>query len=107
MFYAPEDKIIYTSPTNHRYDPLALKRKLVLASNGNFNSWLLQWTDDQTPEVNRAQAENAIVEAARAGFGLGSFEQDQGYTDAVVLAVVEDFLEWLQGKELRGQKRPE
>lgn len=104
MLYTLPQRLIYESPGGTRYDPLALHRRLITAAGGSdrLNENLAVWGEKTAPEVNRAAAEEYIVTAARAAFALKPFDQDGGCTDAEVLVIAEDFLEWLRGKDLRG-----
>lgn len=106
MFYTDAEKQIYLSPADTRHDPLALQRKLVVASGGNLNATLETWADPKAREVERASAEEKLVTAARTAFGFKPFDADGGVTDAIVLDTLDHFLRYLQGKESGDETQP-
>lgn len=93
MLYDEKDRNIYKSPTGDEFDPLAVQRKLRLASGGRINDCLVQWESDDPMEAD--VAEENLVEFARTAFKFGSFE-DEGPTDAVVLETLTHFLDYLK-----------
>jgi hypothetical protein len=103
LFTADADKLIYESPAKAKYDPVALHRRLVLAGNGKLNDWLATWGDDAAAEVDVARAEEALVAAARTAFNLKPFDADGGSTDRDAIDALCHFLEWTEGKDLRGR----
>lgn len=99
MFYSDRDRLVYTSPSGTAYDPLALRRGLVTASNGRLNDFLAAWSAEATPEAEQAAAEECLVQIARQAFGLKPFDVEGGVLDAVVLEHLEHMLEWLSVKD--------
>lgn len=89
MFYSEAERKIYVSPSGDRYDPLAVQRKLRIASRGQVNEALLQWHGDD--DLEAAVAEENLVGFARVAFQFASFEDD-GPTDAEVLDTLVHFL---------------
>lgn len=106
MFYTDAEKQIYTSPTGTRHDPLALQRKLVVASGGNLNAALVSWSDAKARETDRAAAEEQLVAAARVAFGFKPFDAEGGVVDAVVIETLEHFLRYLEGKGQGDETQP-
>jgi hypothetical protein len=98
VFYPDADRLVYAAPSGSRHDPLALHRRLVLASGGTLNDSLAVWGDPGAAEVDRAAAEDRVVAATRRAFDLKPFDADGGSTDAEVLALIRHFLEWLSKK---------
>lgn len=82
-----------------RFDPLAVRRKLVIASNGELNNLIEVWEDQRDAEtVAAALAEEKLVAAARSAFSLKPLGEESGVCDADVIEVLADFLEYLVGK---------
>lgn len=99
--YTENQKLIYTSPLNIKYDPLALQRKLIINSNGSLNNYLTTWTNKDSTEVQVATAEEMLVHVTRKAFNLASFDEDNNITDDIVLNCLTNFLEWLEGNGKR------
>lgn len=90
-----KDKFIYTLPDGSRnYDPLVLRRRLLLQSKGKLNEWIALY-NDAVEEADRLVAEEGLVAAARFAFELRPVSEGGGITDAVVLEYLSHFLEWL------------
>jgi hypothetical protein len=103
MFYTATERLVYESPTKAKYDPVALHRKLVLAAGGKLNDWLATWGDEAAAEVDVAKAEEGLVAAARAALALTPFGDGTGHTDRDAIDALCHFLEWCEGKDLRGR----
>ena len=101
MLYSEPEKLIYVSPLETKYDPLAVQRKLIIASNGTINNYLSIWSDEKATELEKANAEEFLVAVARKAFNLPSFDEDNSVTDDVVLNCLTSFLEWLEGNGKR------
>lgn len=106
MFYNDIDKLIYHSPANRNYDPLALYRRLISFSEGNINKLLLMWSDKEQTEINRLAAEEQIVSIARQAFELKPFNEEDGVVDGIVLNTLLDYLDWLEKKGQREVIQP-
>jgi len=98
MFYSNSDKLIYTAPHGRPYDPLALQRKLLLASTGTLNDLLATWSAAESTDLDRAAAEESLVAITRSAFDLQPFDTEGGVTDRIALNCLTDFLEWLAKK---------
>ena len=84
-----------------RFDPLAVKRRLWVVSDGKLNDLLDLYEGGD--ELKRLAAEEELVRVAREAFGFAGIQHEGGVCDADVLTVLADFLEWLAGKpEPRG-----
>lgn len=105
MFFSDDEKLIYTAPTGTKYDPIALHRKLVVASGGRLNEWLATWGDRTAPEIAVATAEESLVGAARTAFACTPFNNGTGTPDRDVIDSLCDFLEWQRGKDLRVRRQ--
>lgn len=82
-----------------RFDPLAVRRKLVIASGGELNSLIDTWEEQRDAEtVAAALAEEKLVAAARSAFSLKPISDENGVCDADVIELLADFLEYLAGK---------
>lgn len=113
MMYQDHEKRIYApkgAPDGMSYDPLALDRTLVRATNGNLGGLVRDWqavTDDlgdvspgskERNALTSAEAEEQLVRAARVAFGLPAFPE---CLDATALEWLTDFLEYMAGKGTR------
>ena len=96
MFYSPTEKLIYGPPVGPPQDPLAVHRSLVRLSAGRINDWIADWSADDM--LVRAEAEEQLVSATRRTFGFKPATDADGISDSQVLAVLEDFLRWCEGK---------
>jgi len=101
MFYSETEKQIYTSPTGQRFDPVTIQRQLILHSRGDINNHLGVFTSETHSLVEKALAEENLVDISRKTFKLLPCLETDGVTDAVAIECLFDFLEWLQGKEKR------
>ena len=102
--YPTEQKLIYTSPANKKYDPLVIYRKLILNSQGKINEHLSNWraTDSgNTPEnqVISAYSESELVNISRATFELKPFDEGKGDFDSTALDILCHYLEWTAKKD--------
>ena len=83
-------------------DPLAVYRRLVLATEGEHNRLLAdtQSTDEQV----RLAAEDKLVPAAREALGLVPFnpEDGSGTTDREALTALRAYVEWMNSKKQAG-----
>ncbi len=96
MFYTEADKLIYTSPINKKYDPLALHRRLIVSCGGVINMRLATWTSETASDIERAIAEEDLVAVTRQAFNFKPFDQEDGVTDGVALNCLVDFLGWIE-----------
>lgn len=111
MYFTEKERAVYTPPGSAAaHDPLALLRALTVAAGGRslkslidaYNAGLpapdgagptdLPRTDAEA--VAAAQAEEVLVRAGRAAFGLPAFPD---CLDADALTAVFDFTRWLEG----------
>ncbi len=89
------DKNIYQLPNSTlRYDPLELRRKFTLQSQGKFSDWVDGYNDGET-ELDRAVAEESLVKLTRSVFGLKGVTEKDGVGDSAVLNYLAHYLEWL------------
>jgi len=92
--YSDKDRQVFRLPgTDLRYDPLELRRKFTLQSQGRLHALVDQFNDGT--EVEKAAAEGELVAAARAVFGLKPAAEKGGSCDAAVLEYLAHYLEWL------------
>ncbi len=96
MFFNQLDKLIYTSPLDKKFDPLALYRKLITSRGGVINDRLSIWSDETATSFNKAMAEEELVAISRQSFELKPFTEEDGVTDGVALNCLVDFLEWIE-----------
>lgn len=116
MIFSDREREIYEAPDGRKFDPLRVERRLRVASGGRLNEWLdliddyhriLAERPDAREEllpadVAAAQAEDGVVNAARA-----AFEMDQNKVlDAAVLETLDHFLRWLEGKDSPAARQP-
>lgn len=93
--YTAKDREIYRFPDSDRSaDPLELRRRLTIHTQGHLSEWVKLFNDGET-DLERAQAEELLVTAARKAFDLKPVDQVGGVVDAVVLEYLAHFLEWL------------
>lgn len=86
---------IYSFPQlNLVGDPLALNRKLYIATQGQLRELVIQYNEGET-DLDKAKAEEALVAATRTAFGLAPVSRNGGVGDAAVLSLLSHFLEWL------------
>lgn len=90
--YSDKEKQVF-SGIGRTYDPLEVRRKLVIQSGGKWNDWVVQFNEGET-ELARSQAEELLVAAARTAFDVKPVSQ-KGLTDAAVLELLALYLEWL------------
>lgn len=116
MFFQDHEKQIYSPQgSDKKFDPLAIDRNLVIASDGRLNDLLKQWraSSDGLGDVSKdsqrnnaiqsAMAEEALARAARLVFGLPDFPD---CTDAAALEWLCDYLDYMEGKGQRGKTPP-
>lgn len=116
MFFADHEKQIYSPEgSDLKFDPLAVERALIIASEGRINDLLKQWTppEEGTGDVSpgaetrdalaRALAEQELSVIARKAFSLPDFPAS---TDATALELLVDFLWWMEKKGVRGETPP-
>ena len=90
-----KDKLIYRTPDGQRaYDPLTLRRKLLLASGNRLNEWVGLY-NDALDELDALRAEESLVAAARVAFDLKPLTEEGGVPDKTVLEYLSHLLEWL------------
>lgn len=107
--FSEKDRLIYVCPaTGGHFDPLAVKRRLLIAGKGVLNTHFLAWGDKTVDPAKKAVAEEAIVAAGRAAFGLAPIDQKTGagIGDARVIEAVTAFTRWLRGKDSPVQSGP-
>lgn len=80
------------------HDPIAVRRKLLLLSDGSLNDWLTEAQSDDI--LTQARAYERLVPVVREAFGLPPVDRVTGHgvTEDRVIAVVNAFVEWLEGK---------
>lgn len=101
MLFSEKERAIYTCPfTNRDYDPLAVRRELILATKNAFGR-LCDEARSTDPLV-QAAAEKALIDAARKAFGLEPLK----VLDATVWETLVAFTKYLSGKEPRASRSP-
>lgn len=86
---------IYSFPQlNLVGDPLALNRKLYIATQGQLRELVIQYNEGET-DLDKARAEETLVAATRTAFNLAPVSRSGGVGDAAVLSLLSHFLEWL------------
>ena len=117
MFFQDHEKAIYSpeSLPDAKFDPLAVDRALVKATHGMLHELLVKYqpvtgeTGDvskegrRLAEVEKAEAEEQLIAAARIAFGMKEFPEN---TDGQILEVLHDYLEWMEGKGSRVKHPP-
>lgn len=90
-----KDKLIYTLPDGSKsYDPLSVRRKLLLASKNQLNRWI-ELYNDAVEELDRLAAEESLIGVAREAFGLPPLTEKGGSADKTVMEYLSHLLEWL------------
>lgn len=99
--FTNHEREIYQCPfTGNKYDPLALRRGLLLARGYNDAA---RGMSDSDP-VAAAQAEEQVLAIGRKVFALPPVDAaGQGITDQQVLDALAAFAEYLRGKARRAQ----
>lgn len=93
--YTTSDRQIYSHPgSDRKYDPMELRRRLVIHTEGRLNEWVAEFNDGESEYV-RALAEEKLVAAARKSFELKPAVEAHGVTDQTVLDYLAHYLEWL------------
>lgn len=87
-------KIYKTGDGRLSFDPLSLRRRLLIESGNELNSLIALYNDAADP-LEALKAEDRLVAVGRAAFGLAPVTQDGGVDDATVLDYLAHFLEWL------------
>lgn len=106
--YSEAERSIYSpsrngEPIGH-YDPLAIRRKLVIATKGKFNDLLKQQQGDD--ELEAAIAEEELVAAVRFAFALAPLTPTGGVADADALDLLDDYLDYLKNSNSAGDSEP-
>lgn len=114
MFFTEKERLVYEY-AGKLYDPLALDRKLTVASDNRLDELVAirnaagEDTGDVSPDalrrkaVEAAEAELLLAGIARRAFGLPEFPE---CTDAVALEALYAFLAYMEGKGSPGSARP-
>lgn len=90
-----KNKELYVTPDQRfAYDPLTLRRRLLVLSENKLNDLINLYNDGQS-EVDRLKAEDQLLQVCRAAFGLPAFTAQGGVPDESVLEYLSHFLEWL------------
>jgi len=85
---------IYSPPNSNRsFDPLDVRRKLIIHTNGELTKLIDLYNDGD--ELNKAIAEDRLILATRKTFGLPPLSEQNGFSDETVLEYLAHFLEWL------------
>lgn len=120
-FFSPEEKLVFcymlpdAGPTGARQvyaDPLEVRRRLIQVSHGEFDQALTDAAEPEKPDAAtllvQTNAQEKLVSYARQVFELPpiSREKGEGYTEAVVLNVLYQFLEWLEKNVSSGATTP-
>ena len=101
--YSEAERQIYTPIVNgrqRRYDPLAIRRRLLVESDGQFEAIRTEYEAED--EVQSARAEETLLRIARAAFSfrpISDAEHADEVNDADTLEVLYDWLDWM-GKPL-------
>jgi hypothetical protein len=85
----PETKRVYG-----RFDPLAVRRELVISTGNRLND-LLDVFEGEGDELAKAKAERELAAAARSAFSLPPVTAQNGVTDAEGIGLLYDFLDYL------------
>lgn len=106
--YSDAERAIYSpslggEPIGH-YDPLAIRRKLVIATKGKFNDLLKRQQGDD--ELESAVAEEELVAAVRSAFSLPPLTPTGGVADADALDLLDDYLDYLKNSNGAGDSEP-
>lgn len=107
MTFTDQERLVYLCPvTGRHFDPLAVKRALVVATRNRFNQACAD-SASKDPVV-AADAESVIVAGGRAAFGLRPIDPQtgDGTVDADVIEAVRAFTRWLRGKGPTAQNSP-
>lgn len=89
------DNLIYTLPDGSRsYDPLSVRRKLLLSSRNQLNQWIALYNDG-IEELDRLAAEDNLIAVTRMAMELRPATEPAGVTDQQVLEYLSHLLEWL------------
>jgi len=97
---------VYQCPVTQRfYDPLEMRRALLIESSFQINEWIEEQKSSDPAVTWPAQAK--VVAVTRKVFGLQPIDPitGGGEGDARVIAVLNAFTEWLEGKGGGGQNR--
>jgi hypothetical protein len=117
MQFEEHERAIYSPQiaTERQYDPLAVDRKLVAASEGRIDQLLRAWqpvtkesgdiSDEgqRTARLEYAAAEEQLALIARKAFDLPPFPE---CTDGIALEYLVDYLVWMEKKGQRGETPP-
>ena len=107
--FSEKERAVYTCPaTSNCYDPLAVRRRLLIAGQNRLNEHFLVYGDKNAEASKKALAEEAIVRAGRAAFDLKPIDPKtgEGIGDAKVIEAVTAFARWLRGKDSPVQSGP-
>ncbi len=102
---ADREKTIYKLPDGSRsYDPLSLRRRLLLESKNELNKWIAIFNDG-VEELDRLAAEESLIVVARRAFDLKPLTEAGGVADRTVLEFLGHLLEWLSAPVSRTTQR--
>lgn len=108
--YSPEEREIYCCLVGgrpRRYDPLVIRRRLVLESDGRFEAIRAEYESDD--ELLSLRAEDLLVRLARSAFDfrpITDTESPDEVTDADALETLYDWIEWMGKPSSAGDSPP-
>jgi hypothetical protein len=106
MFSEAERQIYHCGVTNRAYDPLAVRRVLLVETRNKFGA--LCADAKSADPVKAALAEQSLTAAARKAFGLPPVNaKGEGVLDALVWDALIAFTVWLSGKGSAAQTKPD
>lgn len=105
--FADRDRLVFRYEVNGRAvfaDPLALRRRLIQATGGEFNTLLAEaqpatgGESDPAGEVGRENARERVLGAVYQAFGLTPVDPETGggVTEEEAAAVLTAYLAWLE-----------
>ena len=108
MFSEKERQVYQCPETKRFYDPLSVKRKLVIAGKGQFNKAVAVYNGGAGTPEELAQAEGILVASGREALGMPAINPatGEGHGDASVILAVTAFTRWLRGKDGTVQSGP-
>lgn len=93
MYTEKDREILHFPNSTIRVDPLELRRKLLIHTNGQFHQFVQDFNDEN--ELASALAEDALVAAVRSALSLKPAAEKGGASDASVMEYLSFYLEWL------------